>query len=375
MPDTPYRVYRGGSGPHDSDPDLGPITAQEREPDDRGPVVLPPREQPPAAKPRRPRGPRIRRIVAIVLGVLLVAFVAWIVVGYLAFRSSVAKANERLQKWPGGPAAVRALTPQHGLGLSDPVTILVLGADKTGHSDSIQLVRTDPGKHLVATLAIPRDLRVPIAGHGEDKINQAYADGGPALALRTIEQVTGVPVNHLVLINFTGFRRLVDAVGGVDIVSPEKIVSSFGGHTYRFRKGHIHLNGHEALVYSRVRKNALNPADSDVTRGLRQQQVMAALRHKLATPSTLLRLRSVGSHAADPLSTDLSANQLLSLGWVDFRAQRHLTCHLGGVPQTIGQVSYLLARPENSRVLAEFLGQSAPQPVSKNDPYAPSCVG
>ncbi len=370
MPDTPYRVYRGGSGPRDSDPDLGapPDAGAEA----RGPVVLPPRPAPARVAPRR--RPPYKRLAFIVLAGLGVALAVWLVVGYMAFRSSVERANVRLARMPGGRAAVLALTPQHGLGLSTPVTILVLGADKTGHSDSIQLIRTDPGRHLVATLAIPRDLRVPIAGHGEDKINAAYALGGPALAIRTVESVTGIPVNHVVVVDFSGFQRLVNAVGGVDIVSRERIVSVFGGRSYRFPKGPIHLDGKQALIYARVRKNALNPRDSDVTRGQRQQQVMAALRRTLTAPSTLFRLRGVGAAAADPLATELSANQLLALGWVDFRAERHVSCHLGGTPQDIAGVSYLLARPENSRVIAEFLGQAAPQPVRASDPFAPACT-
>ena len=88
---------------------------------------------------------------------------------------------------------------------------------------------------------------------------------------------------------------------------------------------------------------------------------MAALKHKLVSPASLFRLRSVGSHVADPLATDLSANQLLQLGWGDFRAQRHLNCNLGGEPVVLGGVAYLAGVSENRDVISAFLGETAPR--------------
>ena len=78
---------------------------------------------------------------------------------------------------------------------------------------------------------------------GSDKINVAYARGGAALAVETVRAVTGVPVNHVVLIDFSGFRKLVDAVGGIDIYNKERLSSEFDGHTYHFKRGALHLNG------------------------------------------------------------------------------------------------------------------------------------
>ena len=129
------------------------------------------------------------------------------------------------------------LDQQSGLLLSQPTTILVMGRDRNGLSDSLQIVRVDPGRHLVSTLAIPRDLKVDIPGRGADKINVAYSLGGAALAVETVRQLTGVPINHVVLIDFRGFRQLVDAVGGIDIYNRERVSSEFDGHTYHFKRG------------------------------------------------------------------------------------------------------------------------------------------
>jgi LCP family protein required for cell wall assembly len=392
MPDKPYRVYRGGrrSGGDGDDPVFtlpeAAAPGDVAEPGQRrGPVIIAPPggagAPPPATPPRSPR-PRLpwRRIVRIalaVVGVVVVLLGVWLVVGYLAFRSAVERANHRFETQKRSRGAAAVLQHQPGLLLSRATNVLVLGADKTGHSDSIQIVHSDPSKHLFATLSVPRDLRVQIPGHGADKINSAYFNGGrasTALAVRTIEQFTGLRINHVILVDFAGFRSLIDQVGGVDVVSPERIVSNkFEGRVWRFPKGVVHLDGRAALAYARVRKNTLNPADSDVTRGQRQQQVMRALETKLASFGSLFKLRSLGAHAVDPLSTDLSANQLLSLAWVKLRAQRTLTCHLGGTPITAGGVSYLSSSEENTRVLREVLGEVAVSPATPGDPFAPAC--
>ena len=85
-------------------------------------------------------------------------------------------------------------------------------------------------------------------------------------------------MNHVVLVNFQGFEKLIDALGGVTIVNPTKIISNeFDGYRWRFGKGTLHLDGRHALAYSRVRENTLDPADNDLTRGQRQQRVLTAL--------------------------------------------------------------------------------------------------
>ena len=116
------------------------------------------------------------------------------------------RANDRLT-----PATRAALTPGGSL-WGSPSTILVLGSDArpgetSSRSDSILLIRVDPSRQQIAELSIPRDLRTEIPGHGSDKINAAYAFGGPPLAIKTVENLTGLKVNHVVLVNFAGLRE------------------------------------------------------------------------------------------------------------------------------------------------------------------------
>jgi LCP family protein required for cell wall assembly len=383
--DKPYRVYRGGRSRGPVKPlrqPEAPAKAPKRGWDDQGDGYEGTQEA-----PRRKR----RRYGGWILGfVLLVVllFVVWALLGYLAFRSGVKEANERLPA-----AAERALAPQEGALWTNPTNILVLGADVgtggrsgTGRSDSILLVRTDPDEHRIAQLSIPRDLRVQIPGHGEDRINAAFAFGGPALAIRTVQGVTGLRINHVVLVDFRSFDDVVDALGGVTVNVRKPILSKFEcpfatparcerWPGWRFRKGEQELNGRRALVYSRVRKNLLDPGDNDVTRTRNQQQVTQAIADEVVSFGSFTRMPFIGDDLVKPLATDLSANELIQLGWVKFRApaSQTLSCHLGGTIADIGGASVILGSEDNAEVIQMVLGESAPQPPPPGDPLNPGC--
>ena len=111
------------------------------------------------------------------------------------------------------------------------------------------------------------------------------------------------------------------------------------------------MDGRRALIYSRVRENRLDPSENDLTRGERQQEVVEAMTDKLVGPGTFVRLPFIGGDLVKPLTTDLSAGQLVQLGWVKFRANasRALHCRLGGEPQSIGGESVLVGTEENTR--------------------------
>jgi LCP family protein required for cell wall assembly len=380
--DKPYRVYRGGraKGPIRHEP---PKKEAGRR-DGDGYTYKGPK---PARKPRRWR----RRMLWALVGVILL-FLVWAVLGYLAFRSGIKDANKRLD-----PLAARALTPQKGLLLSNASNILVLGADAgsksrqgtQGRSDTIILIRTDPDNHKIALLSIPRDLRVEIPRHGTQKINAAYAFGGPTLAVKTVERVTGLRMNHVVVVDFSTFGEVVDALGGVTINVPHPILSNkfeCPRHTqaqcarwpgWRFRKGPQEMNGRTALIYSRIRENKLDPSESDFTRGERQQAVIQAMADETTSFSTFLKAPFIGDDLVRPLATDLSAGQILQLGWVKRRTPSSgwLRCRLGGTIANIGGASYVIGSEENVSVIAMVTGKSAPQPpLPGSGPFGPGCL-
>jgi LCP family protein required for cell wall assembly len=380
--DKPYRVYRGGraKGPIRHEP---PKKEAGRR-DGDGYTYKGPK---PARKPRRWR----RRMLWALVGVILL-FLVWAVLGYLAFRSGIKDANKRLD-----PLAARALTPQKGLLLSNASNILVLGADAgsksrqgtQGRSDTIILIRTDPDNHKIALLSIPRDLRVEIPRHGTQKINAAYAFGGPTLAVKTVERVTGLRMNHVVVVDFSTFGEVVDALGGVTINVPHPILSNkfeCPRHTqaqcarwpgWRFRKGPQEMNGRTALIYSRIRENKLDPSESDFTRGERQQAVIQAMADKTTSFGTFLKAPFIGDDLVRPLATDLSAGQILQLGWVKRRTPSSgwLRCRLGGTIANFGGASYVIGSEENVSVIAMVTGKSAPQPpLPGSGPFGPGCL-
>jgi LCP family protein required for cell wall assembly len=386
--EKPYRVYRGGRQKGKVPAPGGPGRSRRAE-----------AEKPaPGAQFRGPNAKRIlkrvswRRWVPIGLAVLLVLFVVWGVTSYIAVASGVSDANKRLDT-----DARAALAKQGGILLQHSTTILLLGTDnsaiggRTGddHSDSIQLVRTDPSHHRISYLSIPRDLRVPIPGAADEKINAAMQIGGPALAIKTVSQFTGIPIDHVIVVNFADFKDLINAVGGVTIDVPKPILSNRFDCPYatsarceawpgwRFAKGSQHMNGERALIYSRIRENTLDPGENDLTREARQQAVTDAVMSKLTSPWTLAQLPFDGASLLKPLATDMSAWQFIQLGWVKFRAGNGsaLHCRLGGDGDP-GGTTDIIPNEDDRSVIAMFEGESAPQPpppATSTERFPPGC--
>ncbi len=371
--DKPYRVYRGGRK--------------------KGKVPLRQTTRKPAS-PKTPTTPKRRRRwwVWALIGVaaLLVLTLAWGALGYLSFSRGVDEANDRLPR-----RAHNRLATLDGSPLTTPSTTLVIGTDggkapgrgDARRSDSLLLMRTDPDKHRISYLSIPRDLRVDIPGYGSGKINAANQVGGPALTLATVRSLTGLPIHHVVVVDFDGFRDLIDALGGIEIDVPKPILSNKFDcphrpqrcetwEGWRFGKGVQHMDGRRALIYSRIRTNQLDPSETDVTRTGRQQAVAEAVGNEIASFGTFLRLPFMGSSLAAPLATDLSAGELAKLGWVRFRAdsKNSLRCRLGGESGTIGGESVIIGGEDNAGVVAMFLGRSAPVAPAKGDLYGAGCT-
>ena len=387
--EKPYRTYRGGRAKGKvpsatARPGRRPADGKGGRGADKGGARTDYRG--PGARPGRQKDVRWGRRIGLGALVLLLLILVWAIASWFAFSSGVSKANKQLT-----PDAKSVLAPESGLLISHSTTVLLLGTDnsqiggRTGdrHSDSILLLRTDPEHHRLYYLSIPRDLVVPIAGVGTTKINAAFQNGGAALAIKTIRQFTGTDINHIVVVNFADFKDLIDALGGIDVNVPKPIRSNRFDCPYptqarcsqwqgwRFPKGNQHMSGERALIYSRIRENMLDPAETDVTRGARQQLVMDALASKFTSPGTLLGLPFNGGTLAKPLTTDLSASQLMQLGWVKFRASAasSVHCRLGG---DLGGNGTGSPSEDNPATIAMFLGKSAPQPPP--GPFDPGCV-
>jgi LCP family protein required for cell wall assembly len=272
---------------------------------------------------RRRRFPRftvwrvVRWLVMLLVGWLLVSLVLFLVSAQIE-RSKVSN-------------AARSELTSSGFTLTTPNTILVLGSDarpkgtheagaqtigQPSRSDSILLLRVGGGHN--ATLSIPRDTVVDIPGHGRNKINAAYAFGGPSLAIRTVEQFLGIRVNHLAEVNFENFPELIDALGGIKYTGGcvYSLISGGrknGGFTLHLRRGTHTLNGKQALALARTRHNLCNPAESDLTRARRQQKILLAIKSRVKSPATFFRLPWVAWAAPKALRTDMGGFSLLGL--------------------------------------------------------------
>jgi polyisoprenyl-teichoic acid--peptidoglycan teichoic acid transferase len=364
--DKPYRVYRGGRA-KGGVPTLTRLPKPERrQKPTRRPS--PPRRYTGPGPAKKPRRFGTGRIVFLAVLALILLLIGWTVAGYLAVRSGMEKANARL-----GDGAKAALAPQDGWMLSQPSNTLIIGIDRSRHptrrgnqlADTIMLMRTDPDRHRITYLSIPRDLEVEVPGFGHEKINSTVPNGGAQLAIRTIRESIGVEVNHVILLDFPSFRGVIDAMDGIEVDVKKPAVTKvecpypsaercarWGG--WRFGRGRQHMNGRRALLYARIRTNLLDPSESDLNRVGRQQQVLQATLDKMVSFGTYLRLPFIGEDLVSPLSTDLSTNELFQLAWIRYRSSddRTIYCRLGLTGDG----------DDNAAVLLMFAGRSAIQP-------------
>jgi LCP family protein required for cell wall assembly len=280
--------------------------------------------------------------------------------GWLALSLLLFLVSSHFQRTAPPADVARVLDPA-GFPLTSANNILVLGSDKRqrnsrepgadingpSRSDSIMLIRTGAGH--AARLSIPRDTVVEIPGHGLQKINAAYAFGGPALSISVIEHYLGIPINHLVEVNFENFPQLVDAMGGIDytggcVVSYLDGGSANGGFTLRLRAGTHHLDGREALALARTRENRCAPQQTDLNREARQQALLQDMKRRLFSLSSFLRLPLISWNAPPAIISDMSGPELLAL----FGA-----LSIGGTPPTrLLEPSGTVILPEGGEGLA-----------------------
>jgi len=304
-------------------------------------------------RPRVPGGPG-RIVAGLTVGRVLtfaaLAALGWVLLSLLLFLVSA-----QLQRDDVSDAAGAALDDS-GYTLTSANTVLVLGSDARtrstaepgstrigtpSRSDTILLMRVGGGK--AARLSIPRDTIVDIPGHGPDKINAAYAIGGPELAITTVKQFLGIEVNHLVEVNFENFPDFIDSLGGIDVktgcvVSLINGGAKNGGTTLRLRPGTNHLDGDDALALARTRKNRCNAREDDRTRARRQQKILGAIKSRLLSPSTFFRLPWVSWQAPKAVRSDMAGPSLLGLFGAVATSGTPPTRVLRGAPQGNGLV-------------------------------------
>lgn len=263
----------------------------------------------PRAPGETPAWRRVLRWVAIAAGV-------WILISILAF---VVSAQIQKSKLNDKAAAELGGFP---LLLVDGQNILVIGTDirqegvpdengnptkqkcidaaSSGavHPDSCLPARADTlmvvhaGGGSFRKVSIPRDTFAAIPGEGNGKINSAYAFGGAALQIKTVEDFLGIDIDHVAILDFQGFADFIDAIGGVTVSLPQPVHSrisggsSNGGITLKLKRGENHLNGDQALALARTRENQSKQVEGydDTDRARTQQLIVAGIKHQLTSP-------------------------------------------------------------------------------------------
>ncbi|WP_435202109.1 LCP family protein [Janibacter sp. GS2] len=232
----------------------------------------------PPRRTRRRMG-RGRRILVSVLALVLLVVVG--IGGYGWFLSSKVDRNLAHENLLG--EARDQKTSSQGEKLVDDAgdNYLLIGSDARpgdgGRADVIQLVHVDEAKDNIWIIHFPRDLYVPIPGHGEDKINAAYAYGKSPLLVQTIQDLVGVKIDHVAQTDFEGFQELTDALGGVTVDNAQA--------SPKYPAGATELDGDTALEYVRERKTL---EEGDISRGQRQQAWLKGIMSKTLTPGVLL---------------------------------------------------------------------------------------
>lgn len=310
----------------------------------------------PGTASSRPGFVRRHKVIAalfVLLSLLLAVVVGsafWVnqQIGQIDRYTSGLRPEQRVAKPTSGPAA-------------EAVNILLLGADKgTGatirgeladgewsrgafRSDTIMIAHLPADRSHAYVVSIPRDSYVPVRGYGNQKVNAAFSYGGPDLALETVEQLTGVHLDHVAMLDWAGFTELTTALGGVSISIPEE--------------GTVRLAGQEALDYVRVRETLPN---GDFDRIKRQQNFIRATLQKASSRGTLtnpVKLTNVLTAVTDSITVDagFSTGQMRDIA-ADLRALggqdiTYLTAPLGGYDEVPGVGSVVLLEPDESAAL------------------------
>jgi len=245
--------------------------------------------------------------------------------------------------------------------VSDPLknerlNVLLLGIDARqgetmARTDSIILASVDQKSKQVVLLSIPRDTRVNIPGYGYDKINSASVYGGPELSMKVASELLGIPIKYYVLVNFSGFKYIVDALGGVTMNVEQDMYhwddTDGGAYEINLKKGVQRLDGEKALQYVRYRDYAMG----DIERTQHQQKFLVALAKEVLQPGTIAKLPKLVPEINRYIKTNLSIGYLYTLASAsrDLEKGNIITQTLPGRPVDINGGSYWGVDPSEAR--------------------------
>lgn len=257
----------------------------------------------------------------------------------------------------------------------DPVSVLLMGTDvgalnrgnTGGNTDTLELMTVNPKTKTISLTSIPRDTLTKVeTKRGADyvKINAAYSLGGPKKTVKQVSELLDVPIDYYAVINMGVLKKVVNAVGGVDVDNP--FAFTYEGH--HFKKGKQHLTGNEALKYSRMRYQDPN---NDYGRQKRQQQVIKSVIATFKEKGSLSAINKILDAVKDGIKTNVPIDNIGSL-YANYRVAMDnvVTYHLQGQNATIDGASFQIASPKEinriSKLVRKQLGLQ-PETVTNNE--------
>lgn len=196
---------------------------------------------------------------------------------------------------------------QVNLTQKDPFSILLLGIEPNGRTDTTMVITVNPGKHTIKMLGIPQETRVQVARSGTwDKISHAYQTGGVELSMETVEDLLDIPIDYYVSINTDGVEDLVDAIGGITVEN--QLEFTYDGQ--HFATGRIRLNGEEALAYMRMRQ--LEP-NGEEGRQKRQREVIKEVIRTGANIHSLTNYDKIATTLMNNVKTNITLSEMIKI--------------------------------------------------------------
>ncbi|MBE3579809.1 MAG: LCP family protein [Caldanaerobacter subterraneus] len=234
----------------------------------------------------------------------------------------------------------------------EEIKVLILGIDETSpddphRSDTMMVISYNLNTQKGYILSIPRDTMVTIPGHGVQKINAAYPIGGPKLAMEEVSQLTGEDISYYVKIDYEGFKKLVDAIGGVEMNVPMDMnYDDYAGNLHiHLKKGWQHLDGEEALQLVRFRHGY---AEQDLERVKVQREFLLAALDKIKSPSILLKLPQLLKTVNQYVETNIPPSLMVKYAEYAAKVSKNdiITATLPGNPEYINSIAYYVVDPE-----------------------------
>ncbi|MCD4961917.1 LCP family glycopolymer transferase [Enterococcus casseliflavus] len=254
-----------------------------------------------------------KKIFLIIFGIVAVIVIGIVGVGaklYMDLSGSIQKTYESVERDQDETKRETKVD----LSQEESFSVLLMGIDTgdlgrvdQGRSDTMMVATVSPSDQQTTIVSIARDTYVDIIGHGtQDKINHAYAFGGPAMSMNTVENYLDIPIDHYISINMAGLKELVDAVGGIEVNND----LTFSQNGYDFTIGKITLDGDQALAYSRMRHEDPN---GDYGRQERQRKIVEGIARKVLSLDGVSKYQDILTAVESNMKTDMSFDDLRTI--------------------------------------------------------------